>query len=69
MKLFLRGTPGAGEDHGAGRVAGAHGAEEKQGKVKGHACVRAPWWSIIGGGVIGTGLRWVRNLGYFMEHA
>lgn len=41
MQLFLRGTPGTGEDDRAGRVAGAHGAEEKQGKDKGHVCVRA----------------------------
>lgn len=59
MKLFLRGTPGTGEDHGAGGVAGAHGAEEKQGRDKGSVHQR---------GVIRTGLRRVRNNGYFMEH-
>lgn len=68
MELFLGGTPGTGEDHGAGRVAGAHGAEEKQGGDKGHVWVRAPIGVNTSAGVIRTGLWRVRNHGYFMEH-
>ena len=34
MELFFRGASGTVEDNGAGRVSGAHGAEEKQDRDK-----------------------------------
>lgn len=54
MELFLRGASGTGEDNGAGRVSGAHGAEEKQDRDKTTpVCTRASQGQHSGcGGVI-----------------